>query len=59
MILVVGSAGLIGHSVSKFLKKKEKVFELMVTKEKNFLEKSSILKNILEFKKLKISLMHQ
>ena len=43
MILVTGSAGLIGHSVSKFLlKKKEKVLELIIIKEKNFLGKMAV-----------------
>ena len=55
MILVTGSAGLIGHSVSKFLlKKKEKVFGIDNNQRKKFFGKNgSVLKNILELKKTK------
>ena len=45
MILVTGSAGLIGHSVSKFLlKKKEKVFGIDNNQRKKFLGKWQCIK---------------
>ena len=55
MILVTGSAGLIGHSVSKFLlNKKEKVYGIDNNQRQKFFGKNgSVLKNILDLKKIK------
>ncbi len=55
MILVTGSAGLIGHSVSKFLlNKKEKVYGIDNNQRQKFFGKNgSVLKNILDLKKTK------
>ena len=55
MILVTGSAGLIGHSVSKFLlNKKEKVYGIDNNQRQKFFGKNgSVIKNILDLKKTK------
>tara|TARA_B100000989_G_C19530968_1_gene469845 strand:- start:5183 stop:6232 length:1050 start_codon:yes stop_codon:yes gene_type:complete len=55
MILVTGSAGLIGHSVSNFLlNKKEKIFGIENNQREKFFGKNgSVKKNIVELKKSK------